>query len=81
MPSPPTVCHEARGFRQLEGQEDGPTPTRCKDAFPHAKLTRSPKGVLGVVLQTNGDTLVFNGASHEEFVDSSIRSARVPEIA
>jgi enoyl-CoA hydratase/carnithine racemase len=40
-----------------------------KDAFPHAKLTRSPDGVLEVVLHTNGDTLIFNGYTHEEFVD------------
>jgi enoyl-CoA hydratase/carnithine racemase len=40
-----------------------------KDAFAHAKLTRSPDGVLEVVLHTNGDTLIFNGYTHEEFVD------------
>ena len=40
-----------------------------KDAFPHAKLTRSPEGVLEVVLHTNGDTLIFNGYTHEEFVE------------
>ena len=40
-----------------------------KDAFPHAKLSRSPEGVLEVVLHTNGDTLIFNGYTHEEFVD------------
>ena len=39
-----------------------------KDAFPHAKLNRSPAGVLEVVLHTNGDTLIFNGFTHEEFV-------------
>jgi enoyl-CoA hydratase/carnithine racemase len=40
-----------------------------KDAFPHAKLSRSAAGVLEVTLHTNGDTLVFNGYVHEEFVD------------
>ncbi len=40
-----------------------------KDAFPHAKLSRSSEGVLEVVLHTNGDTLIFNGYTHEEFVD------------
>src|ERR1700737_4873737 len=40
-----------------------------KDAFPHAKLTRSPEGVLEMVFHTNGDTLIFNGYTHEEFVD------------
>src|SRR3989442_2188403 len=40
-----------------------------KDAFPHAKLTRSQDGVLEVVLHTDGGTLVFNGTTHEEFVE------------
>ena len=38
-------------------------------AFPHAQLTRSPEGVLEVVLHTNGGTLIFNGYAHEEFVE------------
>src|SRR5215470_18965782 len=38
-------------------------------AFPHAKLARSDDGVLEVCLHTNGETLVFNGHTHEEFVD------------
>ena len=29
-----------------------------KDAFPHAKLARSPEGVLEVVFHTNGDILI-----------------------
>jgi len=37
--------------------------------FPHASLSRSSEGVLEVVLHTNGGTLVFNGHTHEEFVD------------
>jgi len=40
-----------------------------KDAFPHAKLVRSPEGVLEVMLHTNGDTVIFNGYTHEEYVD------------
>jgi len=40
-----------------------------KDLFPHAKLTRSQDGVLEVVLHTDGATLVFNGYTHEEFVE------------
>ena len=40
-----------------------------KDAFPHARLTRSLEGVLEVTLHTDGGTLVFNGHTHEEFVD------------
>jgi enoyl-CoA hydratase/carnithine racemase len=39
-----------------------------KDRFPHAKLIRSPEGVLEVVLHTDGGTLVFDGHTHEEFV-------------
>jgi hypothetical protein len=38
-----------------------------KHAFPHAKLTRSAEGTLEVVLHTDGDTLVFNGHTREEF--------------
>ena len=40
-----------------------------KDLFPHARLTRSEDGVLEVVLHTDGATLVFNGYTHEEFVE------------
>ena len=44
-----------------------------KDAFPHAKLTRSPEGVLEVVLHTNGDTLIFNGYTHADVARSQTR--------
>src|SRR5579863_6858453 len=40
-----------------------------KDKFPNAKLTRSESGVLEAVLHTDGGTLVFNGHTHEQFVD------------
>lgn len=40
-----------------------------RDSFPNARLTRSNAGVLEVALHTNGDTLVFNGHTHEQFVD------------
>jgi enoyl-CoA hydratase/carnithine racemase len=40
-----------------------------ENSFPHAKLTRSQEGVLEVVLHTNGDTLLFTGYTHEEFVE------------
>ena len=40
-----------------------------KDAFPHARLTRSLEGVLEVTLHTDGGTLIFNGHTHEEFVE------------
>jgi enoyl-CoA hydratase/carnithine racemase len=40
-----------------------------RDSFPNARLTRSPSGVLEVVLHSDGGTLVFNGHTHEQFVD------------
>jgi enoyl-CoA hydratase/carnithine racemase len=40
-----------------------------RDRFPNARLTRSPSGVLEVALHTNGGVLVFNGHTHEQFVD------------
>jgi enoyl-CoA hydratase/carnithine racemase len=39
-----------------------------RDDFPNARLTRSKSGVLEVALHTDGDTLVFNGYTHEQFV-------------
>ena len=40
-----------------------------KNAFPNARLTRSAAGVLEIVLHSNGGTLVFDGYTHEQFVD------------
>jgi enoyl-CoA hydratase/carnithine racemase len=40
-----------------------------RDSFPNARLTRSQSGVLEVALHTDGGTLVFNGHTHEQFVD------------
>jgi enoyl-CoA hydratase/carnithine racemase len=40
-----------------------------RDSFPNARLTRSPSGVLEVILHSDGGTLVFNGHTHEQFVD------------
>jgi enoyl-CoA hydratase/carnithine racemase len=40
-----------------------------RDSFENARLTRSKTGVLEVSLHTNGGTLVFNGHTHEQFVD------------
>ena len=40
-----------------------------RDSFPNARLTRSERGVLEVALHTDGGTLVFNGHTHEQFVD------------
>jgi enoyl-CoA hydratase/carnithine racemase len=40
-----------------------------RGSYPHAALSRSPEGVLEVVLHSDGDTLTFDGYVHEEFVD------------
>jgi enoyl-CoA hydratase/carnithine racemase len=40
-----------------------------RQSFPNARLTRSKSGVLEVALHSDGDTLVFNGHTHEQFVD------------
>ncbi|MDO1582580.1 enoyl-CoA hydratase/isomerase family protein [Rhizobium oryzicola] len=40
-----------------------------KNAFPNARLTRSPSGVLEVAFHTEGGKLIFNGHTHEQFVD------------
>lgn len=40
-----------------------------RESFPNARLTRAQTGVLEVALHTDGDTLVFNGHTHEQFVD------------
>jgi enoyl-CoA hydratase/carnithine racemase len=37
--------------------------------FPNARLIRSKSGVLEVALHTDGGTLIFNGHTHEQFVD------------
>ena len=42
---------------------------KYRDLFPNARLTRSQTGVLEVALHTDGGTLVFNGRTHEQFVD------------
>jgi enoyl-CoA hydratase/carnithine racemase len=38
-------------------------------SFPNARLSRSKAGVLEVALHTDGGTLVFDGHTHEQFVD------------
>lgn len=40
-----------------------------RDAFPNARLTRKDNGVLEVALHTDGGKLLFNGHTHEQFVD------------
>jgi enoyl-CoA hydratase/carnithine racemase len=40
-----------------------------REGFPNARLTRSKTGVLEVMVHTDGGTLVFNGYTHEQFVD------------
>jgi enoyl-CoA hydratase/carnithine racemase len=40
-----------------------------RDAFPNAALSRKPNGVLEVRLHTEGGKLIFNGHTHEQFVE------------
>jgi len=40
-----------------------------RNNFPNARLTRSKSGVLEVAFHTDGGKLVFNGHTHEQFVD------------
>jgi enoyl-CoA hydratase/carnithine racemase len=40
-----------------------------REGFANARLTRSKSGVLEVALHTGGDTLIFDGHTHEQFVD------------
>jgi enoyl-CoA hydratase/carnithine racemase len=40
-----------------------------QNAFPNARLARSKSGVLEVTLHSDGGTLLFNGYTHEQFVD------------
>jgi enoyl-CoA hydratase/carnithine racemase len=40
-----------------------------KNAFANAELTRSSSGVLEVRLHSDGGKLVFNGHTHEQFVE------------
>lgn len=40
-----------------------------QNAFANARLVRSPSGVLEVTLHTKGDKLVFDGHTHEQFVE------------
>jgi enoyl-CoA hydratase/carnithine racemase len=40
-----------------------------QNAFQNARLTRKDNGVLQVALHTGGGKLVFNGHTHEQFVD------------
>ena len=38
-------------------------------SFPNARLGRSQSGVLEVALHTDGGSLIFDGHTHEQFVD------------
>jgi enoyl-CoA hydratase/carnithine racemase len=40
-----------------------------RESFPNARLTRSETGVLEVALHTDGGKLIFNGHTHEQFVE------------
>ena len=39
-----------------------------RDAFANARLSRKPNGVLEVKFHTENGKLVFNGHTHEQFV-------------
>ena len=43
--------------------------TTYRESFPNACLTRSEIDVLEVALRSDGGALVFNGHTHEQFVD------------
>jgi enoyl-CoA hydratase/carnithine racemase len=40
-----------------------------RSSYPNARLSRKPNGVLEVALHTNGTKLLFDGHTHEQFVD------------
>lgn len=40
-----------------------------KNAFPNARLTRKPNGVLEVKFHSRGEKLIFDGHAHEQFVE------------
>ena len=40
-----------------------------RHTYPNARLSRSPDGVLEIALHTDGGKLIFNGHTHEQFVD------------
>jgi enoyl-CoA hydratase/carnithine racemase len=42
---------------------------RYQGSYSNAKLVRSPEGVLEITLHTNGEKLIFNGHTHEQFTD------------
>jgi hypothetical protein len=52
-----------------------------RNSFANARLTRSKTGVLEVALHTDGGTLVFNGHTHEQFVDLFHAIGSDPDIA
>src|SRR6478735_1546053 len=55
-----------------KNRSGGPVMSRFeayRASFPNARLARSKSGVLEVALHTDGGTLVFNGHTHEQFVD------------
>jgi hypothetical protein len=55
------------GDRWPAGRDEGELTARA--AFPNARLSRKPNGVLEVVLHTDGGKPIFNGRRHEQFVE------------
>ncbi len=75
--APSSVAGRSR-LPRPHADQTGPATTRTRpmarfdtyrDAFPNARLTRKPNGVLEVMLHTEGGKLVFDGLTHEQFVD------------
>ena len=52
---------------------------KYKDAYSNASMTRSGSGVLEVKFHTNGDKLIFNGHTHEQFTDMFHQIGEDPE--
>jgi hypothetical protein len=66
LPTPVIGHAEASPFRRSKSMSGFDA---YQNSFPNARLSRSKTGVLEVALDSNGGTLVFNGHTHEQFVD------------
>jgi len=47
----------------------GSTFEAYRDNFPNARLSRDEAGILEIALHTDGGKLIFNGHTHEQFVE------------
>ena len=69
MPSNESYFHITGPLPRAAMEDDVARFDTYKDAFANARLTRRSNGVLEVALHTNGGKLVFDGYTHEQFVD------------